>query len=88
MRNKSVRRLCYELILLTLRIVGDIPDLCEKVLRIEVKEKSKEDEYVDFRNQVYIGLVNLGSTCYINALLQQLYHTKFSKLLLEKGSDS
>lgn len=58
--------------------------MIEEVLKIEVKERNREEDYEDFRNQKYIGLRNLGSTCYINSLLQQIYHTKFPKMLLEK----
>ena len=29
---------------------------------------------------------NLGATCYINSLLQQLYHTIFPKLIIEEDT--
>jgi uncharacterized UBP type Zn finger protein len=31
---------------------------------------------------------NLGATCYINSLIQQLYHTAFPKMLLEEDTNS
>ena len=55
-----------------------------KIIQIEVKERNKDEDYLDFRSQDYIGLTNLGATCYLNSLIQQLYHTKFSQLLLQK----
>jgi ubiquitin C-terminal hydrolase len=31
---------------------------------------------------------NLGATCYINSLIQQLYHTIFPKMLIEDDSNN
>jgi ubiquitin C-terminal hydrolase len=77
---------CYRIVI---EIVGwirwDAQELIQGILKIEVEERQKDDDYVDFRSQDYIGLVNLGATCYINSLLQQLYHTKFSRCVVERG---
>jgi len=55
------------------------------VLEIHIEGSNRDEDYVDFKRQDYLGLTNLGATCYFNSLVQQLYHTKFSKLLLERS---
>lgn len=42
------------------------------------------EELQEKKNNSEVGLKNLAATCYINSMLQQLYHIKeFSQALLE-----
>jgi uncharacterized UBP type Zn finger protein len=45
-----------------------------------------EKEEGEFRTTEFIGMKNMGATCYINSLIQQFYHTIFPKLLLKVDS--
>jgi hypothetical protein len=85
-KSKGVRKIAYQL----------IKGLCayhhiNKHIAISVKKlmnhcKGLEKEEGEFRTTEFIGMKNLGATCYINSLLQQLYHTVFPKLLLDEDT--
>ena len=59
-----------------------------KISNIKIKERDVDENYIDFRKDEYVGLRNLAATCYINSVLQQIYHTKFAQLFLEKDIDN
>lgn len=48
--------------------------------------KDLDEKEGDIRSGQFVGIKNLGATCYINSLLQQLYHTNFPKYLLEQDN--
>lgn len=47
-------------------------------MAIKIKKRDPDESYIDFRKDEHVGLRNLAATCYINSVLQQIYHTKFS----------
>ena len=88
-KNKNIRKICYYILQEIAKIEqGALQEIVELLLNVQEGQRGNGEEYEDFRAMQYIGLKNLGSTCYINSLLQQLYHTKFPKLLVEKDQQN
>lgn len=83
-RNLSIRKHCYDIIAILCENEPDFAEaICAKIKLIDIKPKDRNQDYVDFRTTEFIGINNMGATCYINSLLQQIYHTQFSQLFLE-----
>ena len=45
---------------------------------MKVESIKNYDMNIELKENKFIGLTNLGTTCYVNSLIQQIYHTKFS----------
>ena len=52
------------------------------------KDSNEVEGDIRSSNKEFIGIRNLGATCYVNSLLQQLYHTSFPALLLEEDNEN
>lgn len=51
------------------------------------KDSNEVEGEIRSSNLEFNGIKNLGATCYINSLIQQLYHTAFPAILLEDEND-
>ena len=57
-------------------------EIIDKLIKFEVVQRNHDNDTIDFRRDGFVGIQNLGCTCYINSLIQQLYHTKLPYKLL------
>ena len=48
--------------------------------------RDSDEKEGEIRSGEFVGIKNLGATCYINSLMQQLYHTTFPTYLLEQDN--
>ena len=48
--------------------------------------RDSDEKEGEIRSVEFVGIKNLGATCYINSLMQQLYHTTFPTYLLEQDN--
>jgi len=85
-KSKVVRKAAYELLigLCTYASIRKSIILCIRGLVMNFSGSNREDG--EFRSAEFVGMKNLGATCYINSLIQQLYHTILPKLLLEEDT--
>ena len=80
--SKNLRKNAYHL-LITMCHYHDILKMVTGSVRHLMKEfKGSNEVEGEIRSSQFIGIRNLGATCYINSLIQQLYHTSFPSLLL------
>ena len=45
-------------------------------------KRNHDHDNIEFKKNQFVGIQNLGCTCYINSLTQQLYHTQLPYKLL------
>ena len=74
-KNKQVRSAAYRLLLSLSGYSGIASKMVEEVKGLMAGFKASPREEGEFRSTEFIGIRNLGATCYINSLLQQVYHT-------------
>jgi hypothetical protein len=84
--SKQLRKAAYQL-LLRMCVYHDVLKMVLLSVRSLMKGfKDTNEVEGDIRNTKFIGMRNLGATCYINSLIQQLYHTSFPAILLSEDN--
>ena len=86
-KNKGVRKVSYQLIHGLCEYHHINKHIVSSIRRLMNNCRGLEKEEGEFRTTEFIGMKNLGATCYINSLIQQLYHTIFPKLLLDEDAE-
>lgn len=85
-KNKAVRKISYQLIYSLCAYRPINKHIVASIRKLMNNCKGLEKEDGEFRVTEFVGMKNLGATCYINSLIQQLYHTSFPKLLLQEDN--
>lgn len=86
--SKHLRKAAYQLLLKMCAYHDILKMIIHSIRQIMKGFKDTNEVQGEFRNTEFIGIRNLGATCYINSLIQQLYHTSFPTILLEDDNDS
>lgn len=87
--GKLLRKAAYQL-LIKMCGYSDVLKMVAQSIRFLLKgfkDTNEVEGEIRNKNHQFIGIKNLGATCYINSLIQQLYHTAFPALLLEDDND-
>lgn len=81
--EQTIKSLYYQILLRFSNISNQLLlRVCDKVLKFGVEKRNRDNDAIDFRKNEFVGIQNLGCTCYINSLIQQLYHTRLPYKLL------
>jgi ubiquitin C-terminal hydrolase len=87
--SKHLRKAAYQFLIKMCGYTDVLKTIAQSIrsLMKGFKDSNEVEGEIRSRNLEFNGIKNLGATCYINSLIQQLYHTAFPAILLEDEND-
>ena len=86
--QNSLVKLCYQMAMRNTESMAPIVELLKEKAQYSTTSWSYEPSQYQ-RDLAFNGLTNLGATCYMNSILQQLYHTQpFREMILRSEFES